>query len=447
MKKLLSFLLFLSVSVSLFAAGSNFFTKMKKQSNENRVIRIMTINDEIESLLKPFLQNNPDFGYQIEYTVVPSYDDSFLTRLDSVYGTSESPDLLVSPDEFSLDLIKGSRQRYCLPVEELGIDVQDLSSKVAPYTIDTGTNTEGKLVGLTYRTTTGAFIYRRSIAQAVFGTDDPKKIEKIIGGGTGKWDDFLNAAEKLQENDYTIVSSLEDVWRPYSFNAKTGWLKDGKFYLDPVYRKFLSFAKILEENGYVGNSCQWQDSWFDDMRRKNYGAECFGFFGPAWFLNYVIAPNTRGISWYDNYDSTSSTYGDWAICEPPVNFFWGITTVQVMATLDDSKKEAVKAILEYLAVDESKNGVQQGINGSTLEEIPDTVPLKSVMRKNKANIECLDGQDMNEIFAKTNEKARGLHITQYDFDFNSSWLSAVRDYLNYGDEDKIVRSFCERYAQ
>lgn len=56
---------------------------------------------------------------------------------------------------------------------------------IAQYTVDIGTNPDGKVVGLGYQATGGAFIYRRSIAKDVWGTDDPAVIQdKIVLDGT-----------------------------------------------------------------------------------------------------------------------------------------------------------------------------------------------------------------------------------------------------------------------
>ena len=84
-----------------------------------------------------------------------------------------------------------------LPYKDLGIDVDKLlkEAEIAPYTVDIGTNPDGELVGLGYQATGGAFIYRRSIAKDVWGTDDPAVIKDKIGPG---WDKFFEAAAELK---------------------------------------------------------------------------------------------------------------------------------------------------------------------------------------------------------------------------------------------------------
>ena len=45
-------------------------------------------------------------------------------------------------------------------------------------------NSDGKIVALGYQATGGAFIYRRSIAKDVWGSDDPATVKAKIGGGS-----------------------------------------------------------------------------------------------------------------------------------------------------------------------------------------------------------------------------------------------------------------------
>ena len=82
--------------------------------------------------------------------------------------------------------------------EDLGIDVAaDIeAADIAQYSVEIGTRPDdGKVVALGYQATGGAFIYRRSIASDVFGTDDPATITDKIGPG---WDKFWSAAEDLK---------------------------------------------------------------------------------------------------------------------------------------------------------------------------------------------------------------------------------------------------------
>ena len=57
--------------------------------------------------------------------------------------------------------------------------------------------------------TGGCFIYRRSIAKEVWGTDEPSRVQRIIGGGTESWDDFWEAAEKVKQHGYIAEGVIQ----------------------------------------------------------------------------------------------------------------------------------------------------------------------------------------------------------------------------------------------
>ena len=44
------------------------------------------------------------------------------------------------------------------------------------------------------------------------------------------------------------------------------------------------------DNGYHNDTQDWQDGWFADMKGQG-SKQIFGFFGPAWLINYTILPN------------------------------------------------------------------------------------------------------------------------------------------------------------
>ena len=290
---------------------------------------------------------------------------------------------------------------------------------IAQYTMDIGTNPDGKLVALGYQATGGAFIYRRSIAKDVWGTDDPAEIAKKVGPG---WDQFYNAAAELKAKGYGIVSGDGDIWHAVENSSDKGWIVDGKLNIDPKREEFLDLSKKLKDNGYHNDTQDWQDAWFADMKGEG-AQQIFGFFGPAWLINYTLAPNCGGEK------VGEGTYGDWAVCEPPIGFFWGGTWL--LANKDTQKKEAVKDILEWITLDSSEEGLQyMWANGTYNGEggTKDCVASGTVMSKSDGSVEFLGGQNMFDVFVPANSYAKGTNLTQYDETINTYWREQVREY-------------------
>ena len=379
---------------------------------EKGTINLWAFTDEVPKMIDKFLEANPDFGYEINTTIIATTDGAYQPALDQALasGGAEAPDLYCAEAAFVIKYTKGDASSYAATYEDLGIDVDAgiEAAKLAQYAVDIGTNPDGDVVALGYQATGGGFIYRRSIAKDVWGTDDPKEIAEIIGSGTGKWDDFFAAAEDLKEKGYAIVSGDGDIWHAVENSSETGWIVDGKLNIDPVRENFLDISMMLKEKGYSNDTQDWQDAWFADM--KDEGSKgVFGFFGPAWLINYTIAKNSGGEA------VGEGTYGDWAVCESPIGFFWGGTWI--LANKNSDKLEALGEIVEWITLDTTEDGLQyKWANGTLFGEggTKDAVASNVVMDASDGALDFLAGQNMFEVFVPANDFANGTNLTQYD---------------------------------
>ena len=412
----------------------------------DNVINLWSFTDEIPGMVDKFLEANPDFGYTVETTIIATTDGAYQPALDQALaaGGKDAPDIYAAEAAFVLKYAQGDAADFAAAYEDLGIDVaaELADADIAQYTVDIGTRpADNKLVALGYQATGGAFIYRRSIAQDTFGTDDPEEIAKIIGAGSGSWDDFFAAADQLKAKGYGIVSGDGDLWHAVENSSDKGWIEDGKLVIDPKREAFLDLSKTLKDNGYHNDTQDWQDAWFADMKGEGEKG-IFGFFGPAWLINYTLAPNCGGEA------AGEGTYGDWAVCAPPIGFFWGGTWV--LANKDTTKAEAVGKIIEWITLDSSEDGLQyKWANGTLNGEggTKDCVASGTVMSKSNGELDFLAGQNMFDAFVPANSYANGKNLTQYDETINSYWRDAVRGYTA-GDlsRDEAIALFKQNIA-
>ena len=389
------------------------------------VINVWAFTDEVPNMIQKYKDLHPDFPYEINATIIATTDGAYQPALDQALaaGGAEAPDIYCAEAAFVLKYAQGDASGYAAPYEDLGIDVAaDIeAADIAQYTIDIGTNPDGKLVALGYQATGGAFIYRRSIAKDVWGTDDPAEIGKKIGPGL---DQFYAAADELKAKGYGIVSGDGDIWHAVENSSDAGWIVDGKLTIDPKREEFLDLSKELKDKGYHNDTQDWQDAWFADMKGEGQ-QQIFGFFGPAWLINYTLAPNCGGAA------VGEGTYGDWAICEPPIGFFWGGTWL--LANKDTQKKEAVAEILRWITLDCSEEGLQyMWANGTLNGEggTKDAVASGTVMEMSNGELDFLGGQNMFEVFVPANQFANGKNLTQYDETINTYWRDQVREYTS-----------------
>lgn len=383
-------------------------------------VNLWSFTDEIPNMTKKYLETHPDANVEFKTTVIATTDGAYQPALDQALaaGGKDAPDIYAAEAAFILKYSQGNASDYAANYADLGLTDQLVKDAgIAQYSVDIGTK-EGKLKALGYQATGGAFIYRRSIAKDVFGTDDPAAIKKEIGPG---WDKFFEAAEKLKKKNVAIVSGDGDIWHPIENSSDKGWIVNDKLSIDPKREQFLDFAKKLKDNGYSNDTKDWTEAWYADMSGTG-TKPVFGFFGPAWLINYVMNGQVKG------------TNGDWAVTEPTTGFFWGGTWLLANkdVTKDEAKKKAVSDFIKWVTLDTSETGLQTFWANGTMKAgeqgTKDSVASAVVMKKSNGTVPLLGGQNMFDIFVPANANASGKNLTQFDESINLMWRDQVREY-------------------
>lgn len=158
------------------------------------------------------------------------------------------------------------------------------------------------------------------------------------------------------------------------------------------------------------------------------GKKSFGYFGPSWFLYYVIIPQCR------DKKVGEGTYGDWAICEPPVGFYWGGTLI--LANQNTAKREGVAKILKWLTLDTSETGFQYLWSRGQLDDPNIKIKAKesaasaAVMRKSDNKMDFLGGQNPFDAYIPAGDTASGKSATQYDDEIDILWRDQIHEYID-----------------
>lgn len=409
-----------STSGSDQAPTTNTAEAPPKGGGSKITINLWSFTDEIPNMTQKYLETHPDANVEFKTTIIATTDGAYQPALDQALagGGKDAPDIYAAEAAFVLKYTQGDASSYAANYADLGLDDQMVKDAgIAQYSVDIGSK-DGQLKGLGYQATGGAFIYRRSLAKDVFGTDDPATIKNEIGPG---WDKFFDSAAKLKAKGYGIVSGDGDIWHPIENSSDKGWIVDGKLHIDPKREEFLDHSKKLKDNGYHNDTQDWTEAWFADM--SGTGAQpIFGFFGPAWLINYVMNGQVK------------DTNGDWAVTEPPTGFFWGGTWLLANkdVTKDDAKKQAVADFIKWVTLDTSETGLQYYWANGTIKEgeqgTKDSVASSVVMAKSNGEVPLLGGQNMFDVFVPANANASGKNLTQYDETINRLWRDQVREY-------------------
>ena len=403
-------------------------------------INLWSFTDEIPKMVGQYVKQNPAYGekYTVDCTIIATDGGAYQTALDNalVAGGDMAPDFYAAEAAFVLKYAKGDMAKFAATYKELGIDVDAKikEADIAQYTIEVGSR-DGELVALGYQATGCALIYNAEVAKDAFGTDDPAEIEKIVGAGSGNWDKFFEAAAKLKEKNYAVVSGSGDIWNACEKSADTAWIVNGELNIAPKRDQFIDIAKTLKDNGWSNEAAGWSEAWYADM--KGEGAQkVFCFMGPAWLINYVMIGNSGGNQ------PGEGTFGQWRVCAPPVGFFWGGTWV--LGNKDAKNKEGVAELIEWITLDSSDTGLQYlWANGAVdwdndpkTATAKDTVASATVMAKSNGELDFCGGQNVFPAFIAGNSYASAKAMTQYDETINGYFTDAAGQYA----EGKLDRA-------
>ena len=271
----------------------------------------------------------------VEYSMTPT--DQFPNKLDPVLQSgSGTPDVFALENAFVRKYIESD---LLLPLDDV---YEEVKGKMADYPMKIGSY-NGHVYGMAWQVCPGALFYRRSLAKAYLGTDDPAEVQKYVAN----LEKFVETAKLLKEKSNgkcDIVSSSGDMFMPYKGARKQPWVVNDKLVIDPAMEQFMDMCKTLHDENLDGRVGQWSEGWFAGMKgtlkdEKGNPVEVFCYLLPTWGLHYVLKQNSP------------DTAGDWAMCAGPANYYWGGTWIA--AYKNTKNPNAAKEMIKYLATDDT----------------------------------------------------------------------------------------------
>jgi hypothetical protein len=361
-------------------------------------------------------------GAEVEFIIVPSED--YLTKIRPVLRSGQdAPDVFTGEAAFVKELVNSG---FWMPLEQFNPDL----SQIAPYVVDIGTDPSGDVVALSWQTTPGGVFYRRSIANDVWGTDEPD----FVGDLYSSWDSFLDAAEELKAAGYYAVPGYADTqW--FALNGReAGWVIDGALDIAPEMIEYIEIAKTIYDSGYGANISQWSPAWFEAMGKDS---DVFSFMLPTWGLHYVLKDSQTDPDSEDAMaeDVATSSWGDWGLTSGPAPYFWGGTWLGVY---DGSKNpDLAYKFVEMMTLNADFMTYWAKKTGDFLSNVD---VVDSIVGDFSESF--LDGQNHYEYFQSQAGIVNGNTITEYDQNINSFFGNRLADYLNGASTyDEMIELF------
>lgn len=368
-----------------------------------------------------------NLGYEIEIEVMPL--ETLLNKLDNSLRTGTNlPDVVALEAETFKKYIDDGAQSL-EPLDEF----RELTSNMYDYTIEAATGEDGHLYALATNVTPGVFAYRRSMAEDVFGTDDPVEIQKHFD----TWEHFLESAETLSNyvtenypDGIKVISSYMDIGKVFFGNRDQGWVdENGNLTIDASLTdgeySMMEVAKSLKENDYSHETTSGDGTYYSDV----WDNKVFGYFQATWGINTNLKNNCTDSS------GEISSDGDWAIIEGPASYFEGGTYHVVIK--GTQWLEEAKEFVKFFSTDETymKNWAKEHGDFMNNKQY-----MQDLVSDTTANNDFLGGQNPYSIFIAQAEKINGEIITRYDSEINGYFEAWATNYAEGKAEAADINS-------
>ena len=368
----------------------------------------------------------------------PEEDAEEASEEDAEGDADENKEELTADDRIDLfiadesDLPHFARDSFSLDVvSEIGLSEESLADQF-PFTRQAATDDSGVQRAVTWQALPGVFVYRRSVAGEVLGTDDPARVQEAVSD----WEKFSETAELAKDYGYYMLSGYDDAYQVYSDNVSRAWVVDGEIRVDDHLLDWAEQTREFADAGYVHGTEMWSEDWYADHRAEG---EVFGFFDSSWGIHFTLADKALGnlpgsgeeegedTSDEDEPDEeeeeTEDAVGDYAICMGPEPFHYAGS--YILAAAGGDNPILVRHIMNALTCDpENMKRITEDI-----QELTNTMSGMEALCESAHESEVLGGQDPMPVFLKIARSMKERHMSAWDSDLSLGFQVSMRDYI------------------
>jgi hypothetical protein len=387
---------------------------------QGKVFNIYAWNEEFKGFFEKYYKV-PD-GVTVNWIIVPNDGGGYQKALDEALlnqgnaAADEKVDMFLAEADY---ILKYTNSDATQDITKIG--VTDFSNTYK-YTVEAASDASGVIKGVSFQCCPSAMIYRRSIAKDVLGTDDPAKVQELVGS----WSKFNDVAKQAKAKGYYITASDAETYRVFSNNVSAPWVdSNNNLQIAPEIQAWIDQAEMFSKNGYTLNTGIWDDEKNVQMFKDG---KTMCFFGPAWYFNFCMG---------NAQDETKGCSGDWAICEGPAAHFWGGTWLLAASGSDNTDMLADvmntfinnEDVCTKLVKDEAQFSNNQKVN-NTIAADPNYGSA------------FLGGQNDTAVFAAMSGNIKFQNQTIYDQICNEQIQSNMREYFK-GEvtKDQAMQNF------
>lgn len=354
-----------------------------------------------------FRSRYPEYSDLIHYTnlSITNPDDDYMEALKTTVSTKKAPSIFIVDDSRVEEFLAWD---YAANVNTV-IDDTYYTENAYPYTVEYGKDANDELKALTWEATPGVLYYNSKIADSVLGTSDSGKIQELLSTP----EKFMEVAARMKEEGYYMMSTTEDLMRPFLDSKQTPWVVDGELEIDEAVNNYLEYAKTFYKNNYTLNQPRGTSRWSDNMSN----GKVFCYFGSSVWLTKgsVFVPKDQ----------------KYKACQGPFVYHLGGSYIFVGKNCPN--KELVALILYTMTCDEDTMydlGVTDSVFPNNMAAVQRLIDDHIVMG------EVLYGKTPLEIFNDVALKLDRSNATKYDAQIDGI-LNAVALTYNTGNKSSI----------
>ena len=412
-----------------------------RRRSEGKVLNIYCWDESLESLFIMYYPGYEDIedrkgriGNVTINWVIPEEEDKYMDLVAEKLLTAEylqpdeRVDLYLAPEE---DLSIYVNSDYSLDVrEKVGLTDEELEDQF-PFTQQMASTDDGILKAVTWQATPGVFVYRRSIAKDVLGTDDPGAVQKELEN----WTKFRATAAKMGDKKYFMLSGYYDAFSAFRFSAEKHWENDGALVIPDAMIEWRNMMADFTKKNYHNKTYIGEAEWVADQGPSG---KVFGFFSASGDIDSRMAA-------YSLEDADlapqagNGIYGDYAVCCGPQTFVSGGAWILASPSSDNLILD--KEIMENLTCNSTLLYKIAGNEDIFTNTISGMRRLAGEDRKDA----FLGGQDPFDIYYQAATRLSCLPAGNYDRWMGDTFRnSLIKSFTGEMTQDEAMEYFYQR---
>lgn len=400
---------------------------------EGKTLNIWVWNDEFQSRFNTYYPEVKEVakdkstttlkdGTVVKWTINPNDKNNYQDKLDQALLTQETAaadnkiDIFLVEADYALKYVNSD---YTLDVKkDIGLTDTDLANQYQ-YTKDIVTDKNKAQKGTTWQATPGLFAYRRSIAKAVLGTDDPTKVQEALSD----WTKFDSVAKQASAKGYKMLSGFDDSYRTFSNNVSAPWVTDSTVTVDANIMNWVTQTKTYTTDKYNNKTILWDNKWAADQGPSG---KVLGFFYSTWGINFTLLGNSLKTPTKEGgkEEVGNGAYGDYAVCQGPQGYYWGGTWICAAKGTDNVA--TVQNVMKTLTCDST---IMKKITTDTQDYTNNKAAMEELAGSDFKSA-FLGGQNHIKLFAEVAPKIDMSKAGAYDQGCNEAFQTAFHDYFN-----------------